>query len=547
MYKMTFNGHTIYDPRLEDRVIWDPSVHLAVGEPGSVSFNIAKNHPAAGTLTKLSGVLTLDEDGYVLYKGRVVRDTKDLDNSRNVETEGLLACLNDSVIRPFHFPEDLSEEPSYQEAAATGNVVAYFLGWMLDQHNQQVGPDARVRLGEVTVTDPNNYISRSNSDYLTTWEAINTRLAGSSLGGQFVVEYTATETILHYYDTLPYLNTQRIEFAENLLDLSSEVDATGVYTGILPVGKDCLTIAELPDGELSPGILKDGDVIRNTALERAYNGRITRVVSWPDVTDPSNLRRKAANTLTSVGASLRSNITVKACDLHCSDATIASFRVGRMIDLSSGPHDLVDRYPLLELDIDILDPGNTSITLSAVSMSQTDRNKVVEYQQTAKMEDQQQRIDTVAETTTQQLSDIAQTSSEIVIRQMGSYVERTDFDEYKSSQSASLQVLSDELRINVERSEETIEQLEGSIKAKFDEFKKYFSFTEDGLLIGAEGNQIMLRLDNDLLAFLRNGYPALKMDENGLEATSLKTNQITIGSYSLIGENDGRISLRKTK
>lgn len=62
------------------------------------------------------------------------------------------------------------------------NVVAFWLGKLLDAHNAQVTEGQQVKLGQVTVTDPNNYIARSSTDYATTWATITDKLTGSALG-----------------------------------------------------------------------------------------------------------------------------------------------------------------------------------------------------------------------------------------------------------------------------------------------------------------------------------------------------------------------------
>ena len=49
MYQLNFNGVQLYDPRLEELTIRDPSVHLAVDEAGSLSFTIDHDHPFAGS------------------------------------------------------------------------------------------------------------------------------------------------------------------------------------------------------------------------------------------------------------------------------------------------------------------------------------------------------------------------------------------------------------------------------------------------------------------------------------------------------------------
>ena len=162
MYQIFFDGLPIYDPRTEDLLVRKPDVHLAVGEAGEMDFIIDDDHPNASQLTKLRGVMELRADGLPIFKGRIIRDTRDFNLSRQIEVEGLLACLNDSVVPPFNFPEDWENDTAYQAAKASGNVVEFFLGWLLEQHNSQVGPSQQIFLGNVTVADPNNSIARAS-------------------------------------------------------------------------------------------------------------------------------------------------------------------------------------------------------------------------------------------------------------------------------------------------------------------------------------------------------------------------------------------------
>lgn len=63
-------------------------------------------------------------------------------------------------------------------------------------------------------------------------------------------------------------------------------------------------------------------------------------------------------------------ITCTAVDLGWQDG-IQHFRVGRMTALFSTPHGYSASYPLMELAPDILDPGNTQITLGATQQTYT--------------------------------------------------------------------------------------------------------------------------------------------------------------------------------
>jgi hypothetical protein len=369
MYTLTYEGFTIYDPRLTDRDIYNVSTHLAVDEAGSMSFDMPPTHPHLSELAKLKGRLELCSDSSVLWRGRITEDSVDFDGVITIEAEGQLACLNDSIVEPYNFPEDYEDTEEYKSAT---NVVEFWLKKLLENHNSQVSDEQQIKLGTVTVTDPNNYFSRSCEDYSTTWDVVCDKLRDSSLGGHFLVRYESDGTYLDYVEDYPLTNTQSVEFAQNLLDLTDELDATEVYTAILPVGKDGLTIASLPDGEVTTGLIKEGKVIYSTKGVENY-GRITSVQTWDDVSEASNLRTKAATLLGSTGVMLSRSISVTAVDLHCTDETIASLRVGRYTPIVSEPHGLDVRYVLSELDLDIQDPGSTRLTFGATSKSMSDR------------------------------------------------------------------------------------------------------------------------------------------------------------------------------
>ena len=367
MYQLTYGQYILYDPRLatqEDKLlVQDPSVHLAVGKAGDMAFTLRPDHPYLGSLRRMRGVVELLDGTVPIYRGRITTDTKDFYGAHRIETEGMLACLNDSVINPFVYPDDFAEDDDYKTAAASGNVVEFFFRWILSQHNAQVTAEQQIKPGVVTVSDPNNYITRSSEEYATAMTTISDKLVKSSLGGNLLIRYENDGNYLDYYAELPLTNTQTVEFAENLLDLSSEVDGTSIYTVILPEGKDGLTIGNLPDGDLTDDLVKSGKIIYSKSGVATY-GRITRHVKWDDVTAAANLQTKAKAALADNGLSMPETITCKAVDLGWQEG-IQHFRVGRMTALLSTPHGYSASYPLMELAPDILNPGNTQITLGA--------------------------------------------------------------------------------------------------------------------------------------------------------------------------------------
>lgn len=74
--------------------------------------------------------------------------------------EGELAFLRDSVQRPYDY----------------FGTISGFLNLLIDNHNTQVEEAKWFTVGNVTVTDQNDYIVRSNIDYVDTWTELQKKL-----------------------------------------------------------------------------------------------------------------------------------------------------------------------------------------------------------------------------------------------------------------------------------------------------------------------------------------------------------------------------------
>ena len=549
MYQLKYKDYILHDMRLADEklIVRDPSVKLAVSKAGGMSFTMDAEHPYLSNLRRMSGLVELLDGTFPIYRGRITSDTKDFYGAHKIETEGIMAVLNDSIIPPFNFPEDFAEDDSYKAAAASGNVVDFFFRWILAQHNSQVSTEQQIKPGVCTVTDSNNYITRSSEEYATAMSTISDKLVESALGGYLLIRYEDDGNYLDYYAALPLTNTQSVEFAENLLDLSSETDGTNIYTAILPEGKDGLTIEAMPDGDLTDDLVKYGLTIYSKSGVATY-GRITRHIKWDDVTVAANLQTKAKAALADNGLSMPETITCKAVDLGWQDG-IQHFRVGRMTALFSTPHGYSASYPLMELAPDILDPGNTQITLGATQQTYTgaqiDAKRETDERIESTRQEISERVDEsssqVIQATQQQITDLQQNVNSIILSALENYVETGDFNSYKEEVSTKLSVLTDQLSIDITKVTERIDNVNGDLQSKYSEITKAFRFTSDGLIIGETGNEILLRLDNDVLQFVRNNTPELQITAEGVEAMRIKVSILCIGNVVWTEDENGDV------
>lgn len=555
MYQIHYGDYILYDPRLansDDKlIVQEASVDLAVGTAGDMTFVLPADHPYLGVLKRMSGVVELLDGSTPIYRGRITRDTKDFYGAHEIETEGLMACLNDSVIEPFAYPGDLQDnDEDYKTAAESGNVVEYFFNWILGQHNAQVSSDQQLKPGVCTVSDPNNYMVRSSDDYLTAMDVFKDKLTGSSLGGYLLVRYESDGTYLDYYAELPLTNTQPVEFASNLLDLTSEVDGTDIYTAVLPVGADGLTISELADGDLTDDLVKSGKIIYSKSGVETY-GRITRYSQWDDVTVASNLQTKAQTALASGGLSMPETITCKAADLGWQD-DVQHFRVGRMTLLASEPHGYSASYPLLELSIDILDPGNTQITMGGTKQTYTGAQidaaaKAVDYVNETRSEIDA-RIDSVVQTTTTQMTSIEQSASGIVSKALENYVSESELSTYKESVTSEITQSASSVRVDIKKNTEKIDSVGDDLKDTKTTLNTYFEFTTDGLIIGKSGSDLRLKLTNNRISFLSNGAEVAYINNDKLYITDGEfLNCLTLGNFGFFPRDNGNLSFKKVK
>ena len=549
MYQLKYKDYILHDMRLADEklIIRDPSVKLAVSKAGEMSFTVDAEHPYLSNLRRMSGLVELLDGTLPIYRGRITSDTKDFYGAHKIETEGIMAVLNDSIIPPFNFPEDFTEDASYNAAAASGNVVEFFFRWILSQHNAQVTAEQQIKPGVVTVSDPNNYITRSSEEYATAMSTISDKLIKSALGGYLLIRYEDDGNYLDYYAALPLTNTQSVEFAEHPLGLTRDPDGTHFRSAILPEGKDGLTIEALPDGDLTDDLVKSGLTIYSKSGMATY-GRITRHIKWDDVTVAANLQTKAKAALADNGLSMPETITCKAVDLGWQDG-IQHFRVGRMTALFSTPHGYSASYPLMELAPDILDPGNTQITLGATQQTYTgaqiDAKRETDKRIESTRQEISERVDEsssqVIQATHQQITDLQQNVNSIILSALENYVETGDFDSYKEEVSTKLSVLTDQLSIDITKVTERIDKVDGDLQSKYSEITKAFRFTSDGLIIGETGNEILLRLDNDVLQFVRNNTPELQITAEGVEAMRIKVSILCIGNVVWTEDENGDV------
>lgn len=405
MYRITCDGYSLLDTRDENLILFKPKVALTDNAAGGASFTIYKNHPYYDRLAMMRSVFEISDEYGVIFRGRMTEHSKDIKKGKAVDLEGVMTFFNDSIVRPYTFPKDWEKEShpdhsGYVAAKASGNVVKFYLGWLIEQHNAQVDEFQRFKLGNVTVSDKNNYIERWTSEYPNTFEEIKSKLFDSALGGHICIRYEADGNYIDYLAEYTEVNQQGIVYGENLRDFSEVEDGKQAYSAIIPIGEETtvktetgenyegmygtivgeesvkvrLTITSLPDGDITDDIVKRGDMLYSKRAVAAYGWRYvpSAEATWDDVTLATNLQDRGVEVLEGSLTQIPKIIECTAVDLHCTDEQIRSFRMYKKIPVYVAPHGISADLDITKLDIDLLNPQNTKITAGKTIVAMTD-------------------------------------------------------------------------------------------------------------------------------------------------------------------------------
>lgn len=334
MYIVKLDGQPMFDPRVDELKVSDLKLNLEVNTAGTFNFTIYPSHPLYDNINKLKSVIEVYQDNILLFRGRPLNDQLDFYNVKKVICEGDLAFLNDSIQRPYEY----------------SGTVSDYLEQLIVNHNAEVAEDRQFTLGNVTVIDANDYITRADSSYPKTWETIKTKLL-DLLGGYIMVRRQDGINYIDYLADSEYMSEQVIRIGENILDVSRSREGQDIYTAIIPIGAT-LKDEEGNDYKLDIKSVNGGlDYIYDQTAVDLY-GWIFRRVEFNDVAVASNLLTKAQAELAAAINTVVS-IDLKAIDLSLMNPT-ETFNLTNLVtngDFSNGTTGWAFNAPALALTV----------------------------------------------------------------------------------------------------------------------------------------------------------------------------------------------------
>lgn len=531
MYKVYSDGQLLYHSKLENLKLFDPTVELELNKTGSFSCVIYPEHPRYSAVKKLKSIITVFQDDFQLFRGRVLDDEIGWHNEKNIFCEGDFAFLIDSVQRPFTF----------------SGTPAEFLAYVLTLHNAQVDASKHFQAGNITV---DGFVSYDETEYLTTKETLEKALL-EPFGGYLMTRFENGVAYLDYLAEITLLAPQSIKFGKNLLDLKRIRKGADIATVIIPLGETVkdeegndtgkrLTIESVNGGA---DFVQDADAI-------AQFGTIVKSVIFDEITDPAELKRAGEAQLAD-SVNQWESIELTAADLATVDKSFTSFHIGTQVNVQSNPHGLDERMIVSKLTIKLLDPGANSLTLGKTVAAFSDAVSGI-------ANGQQLILQTVEKKTQAESEAIINVERNLLasLQVSEDNIKSTVAENY--SLKDETEALISDVRLEVTHTKNSydmefiqfrqdLDAAADGTDAQFEEIRKYIRFPDGKILLGQVGNELELEISNDRISFLQDGAEVAYFSNRKLYVTDAEIiHSLQLGAFAWMPRANGNLSFKKT-
>lgn len=344
-YRLYANDELIFasdwaDP---DYQLISPIIKMEVNKAGSVEFTMLPRHSFYDMLPAMKTWIDVYRDEELIFSSRVLRNNADTYKQRKVYCEGTLAYLVDSIFGP---------------SKGTRTAEEHFR-LLIDSHNAQVEDTKKFTVGSIEIDEKAESHIFGEDNYRETFSAIQSDLI-DSFGGYLRIRYENGIRYIDYLKSYNATSSQTIEFGQNLIDLMNEQTGEDLFTVLLPIGKDKLTIEAAGD---SQKYTHNGKYLENAEAIAIY-GRIVKTEDFGDITDAGTLMEKAEKYMTDNYKGIPPKLSIKAIDLHRFYPTVRPFNLGDSITVKSPIHGVERILICTAIEVNIKDPSKTQYTLT---------------------------------------------------------------------------------------------------------------------------------------------------------------------------------------
>ena len=548
IFKVYADGELLYHPAISELALTKAELTEDAESIDSFIMSLPENHPYINDIKLISTIITCRDGTQTVFEGRVIDISRDFYGTCTFTCESSLAYLKDTIQPPFNYQGSLK------------GLLEYFISI----HNENVGEDKQFKIGNVTVTDPNDYVAYSSTDYLETLDAIKTRLLDTH-GGYLRARYSKKGRYLDYLSDFTAASLQTVEFGKNLLDVKIETDSASRVSVLIPLGAivEDEQMEEESNKRIDITSVNDGKnyIVDEDAVKEI--GYIWKTETWDDVKIPGNLLTKGKARLTELAKGITS-MQLSVVDESDSGAAIADIRARMYVDVKSAPHGIDGTYLCLSRTRDYIDRsvntimiGASGVTLSKSSVKQGQSIAAIENDITGQerrivsalsdIENVGNTIDTVKESIHECYAEIAKSADEIKNTVQDTYIEKSELESIQQDFQSSITQNSSEIRMDFTTiTNEIIENVEANREL----LEEYIRFKGALIELGRIGNAFTAELSNEELAFKENGTKIAYISNNSLVITNAEIrNKLSLGNetrgwFDFIPRSSGNLSIK---
>lgn len=364
--------HNIYYPAFSNKYVISATLNLKLNAIEDLTVTVDRNswlYDHGEPFKTHVNVYNLSNDNELVFRGRLVKVTKKMDNNgafnQELVFESILSYLLDSGQPVPNKPYTMNP--------------TQFLDLVLTTHNNRMPEDKHVyyQIGEVDNSLEPKGTYDYEYDYKSSWEIIKSMLI-DRLKGYLSVRYGIKDNhyiVLFTFNKKPGADhpEQKVEIGVNMQSAEVEVDPTSVVTRLIPLGATQEDLKD-PTKETSTKVrlsikgVNNGDVaIHNDALEKQF-GLIEGFQVWDEVTDPAELKRLGQEWMT------RQIISVTNWKVDTFETDNRTFYVGHRYMFVNEELAVSQLIRITEKTVDITSPNNITLTVEST------QNTLVDYQ-----------------------------------------------------------------------------------------------------------------------------------------------------------------------
>ncbi len=351
-FRVFVDGAVFYHPNLSQLAVTEAKITEDAENIDSLTLSAPHNHPYIDSIKPMQSVIVCKKDDETVFEGRALDDGTDFYNTHTWTCESCLAYLKDTM------------QPPYSYKGTLRGLLEYFIS----KHNAAVEEKKKFKIGNVTVTDDNDYISYSSTSYSVTLDAIKSKLINTH-GGYLQVRYEKDGKYLDYLADFNLTSLQTVEFGKNLLDVKISRDHTERATALIPLG------AKIKEKNAEGQEIETDKRVDITSVNDGKNyvcdddavseiGWIWTSEVWEDVTLPGNLLRKAKARMQELSKGITS-MELTIVDESDAGADIGDIRARMYVKCISKPHGIYGTFLCMSRTIDYLNPSGNTITIGA--------------------------------------------------------------------------------------------------------------------------------------------------------------------------------------